>query len=106
MRYKFEPCFSKYVLIDPIGNKWEVPEVFIQWRNCVETKMLEDLDLSKTRLAIVRYGNTFKLCTSDKKSKYQSQTHFVPSIERADEDKREKKDPDYIPPKEEDDEIY
>ena len=102
-QYKFEACFSKYVIINPIGNKWDAPEVFEKWRNCVETRTLEDLDLMKTRLAIVCYGNTFKLCTSDKKSNYQTQTHFVPSVELAEEDAREKKDPDYFPPKDDED---
>ena len=102
---KFEMCFSKYVLIDPLGNKWEAPEVFQQWHNCVETRTIQDLDLNKTRLAIVRIGNTFKLCTSVKKNNYKDQTHFVPAVELAEEDKREKKDPDYVPPKDSDDEL-
>ena len=53
MCYKFEPCFSKYVVINPLGNKWEAPEVFEKWRQCVETNTIADLDLNKTRLAIV-----------------------------------------------------
>ena len=64
---KHEHVDCKYIIVDPLGNKWQAPEVFTQWRNCVETKTIEDLDLSKTCLAIVCYGNTFKLCTSDKK---------------------------------------
>ena len=68
LRCKFEPCFSKYVIIDPIGNKWEAPEVFVKWCQCVESNTIQDLDLNKTRLAIVRYGNNFKLCTSVKKT--------------------------------------
>ena len=64
LRHKFEVCFSKYVIIDPLRNKWEAPEVFEKWRQCIETNTIQDLNLNKTRLAIVRYGNTFKLCTS------------------------------------------
>ena len=103
MRYKFEPCYSKYVLIDPLGNKWEAPEVFEKWRQCVETNTIQDLDLNKTCLAIVRYGNTFRLCTSVKKNNYKDQTHPIPAEQLAEEDPREQKDPDYVPPKEEDD---
>ena len=99
MRYKCEPCFSKYVIVDPIGNKWEAPVVFEKWRQCVESNTIQDLDLSKTRLAIVRYGNSFKLCTSTKKNNYKDQTHPVPALELTEEDPREKKDPDYVPPK-------
>ena len=32
-----------------------------------------------------------------KKSKYQTQTHFIPALELAEEDSREKKDLDYVP---------
>ena len=105
LRYKFELVYSKYVIIDPLGNKWEAPEVFEKWRQCVETNALQDLDLMKIRLAIVLYGNTFKLCTSDKKTKYQSLTHFVPAVQLAEEDPCKKKDPDYFPPKDDEDEL-
>ena len=96
--HKYELVDSQYVLMDYIGNKWAAPEVFQQWQRCVENRELQDIDLTKNRLAIMRYGNTFKLCTSDKKSKYQTQTHFIPAEELANEDPCEKKDPDYIPP--------
>ena len=102
LRHKHELVESKYVIVDPLGNSWSSPEVFAQWHHCVENREVEDLDLSKVRLAIVRYGNTFKLCTSNKKSKYTSQTHIIPALELAEEDAREKKDPDYFPPKDED----
>ena len=105
LRHKHELVESKYVIVDPLRNSWSSPEVFTQWRSCIENHEIEDLNLTKTRLAIVRYGNTFKLCTSDKKSKYQTQTHFIPALELAEEDTREKKDPDYIPPKDEDEEL-
>ena len=52
MRYKFEPCFSKYIIINPLGNKWEAPEVFKKWRQCMETNTIQDLDLNKTSLAM------------------------------------------------------
>ena len=105
MRYKFEPCFTKYIIIDPLGNKWEAPEVFEKWRQCVETNTIQDLDLNKTQLAIVHYGNTFKLCTSVKKNNYKDQTHPIPAEQLAEEDPREKKDPDYVPPKGSDEEL-
>ena len=104
LRYKHELVFSRFVLVDPLGNSWSAPEVFNRWCSCVENHELEDIDPTKHRLAIVRFGNIFKLAVSDKKSKYQSQTHFIPAIELADEDERERKDLDFVPPKEEDDE--
>ena len=101
LRYKHELVYSRFVLVDPLGNSWSAPEVFDRWRSCVENHELEDIDPTKRRLAIVRFGNIFKLTVSDKKSKYQSQTHFIPAIELADEDERERKDPDYVSPKDE-----
>ena len=90
-------------MIDPLGNKWEVPEVFEKWRQCMETNALQDLDLIKTRLAIVRYGNTFKLCTSVKKNNYKDQTYSIPAEQLAEEDPCEQKDPDYFPAKDDED---
>ena len=105
LRRKHEHSETKYIIVDPLRNCWSCPHVFTQWRECVEQGEAEELDLTKVRLAITRFGNTFKLCTSDKKSKYQSQTHLVPALELADEDKRERKDPDYLPPKDSNEEI-
>ena len=105
MPCRHELVDSKYIIVDPLGNSWSSPEVFTQWRRCVENKEVEDIDLTKIRFAIVRYGNTFKLCTSNKKSKYTSQTHIIPALELAEEDPREQKDLDYFPPKDEDDNL-
>ena len=103
MRYKHEITYSKFILVDPLGNSWSAPEVFDRWRTCVENHELEDIDPMKCCLAIVHFGNTFKLMVSDKKSKYTTQTHFIPALELADKDKREKKDPDYFLPKDDED---
>ena len=103
--FKFELVYSKYILIDPLGNKWEAPEVFEKWRQCVEAGAIQDLNLTKTHLAIVRYGNTFKLCTSVKKNNYKDQTFPIPAEQLADEDPRKKKDPDYVPPKDDEEEL-
>ena len=70
LRQKHEHTETKYVIVDPLGNSWSCPHVFAQWRECVEQGDAEELDLAKVRLAITQFGNTFKLCTSDKKSKY------------------------------------
>ena len=103
--FKFKLIYSKYILIDPIGNKWEVLEIFEKWRQCVETGAIQELDLFKTCLAIVRYGNTFKLCTSVKKNNYKDQTYPIPAEQLAEEDPREQKDLDYVPPKDNEDEL-
>ena len=105
MQYKHELVHSKFVLVDPLRNSWSAPEVFDRWHSSVEIHELEDIDPMKRCLAIVRFRNTFKLAVSDKKSKYQSQTHFIPALELADEDEREQKDPDYVPPKDSDEEL-
>ena len=96
MRFRHELVDSKYVIVDPLGNSWSAPEVFTQWRRCIKNHEVEDLDLSKVRLAIVRYGNTFKLCTSSKKNNYKDYTRFIPALELDEEDPREKSDPDFV----------
>ena len=103
MRYKHEITYSKFILVDPLGNSWSALEVFDRWRTCVENHELEDINPMKCHLAIVHFGNTFKLAVLDKKSKYTTQTHFIPALELADKDKREKKDPDYFLPKDDED---
>ena len=95
--FRHELVDSKYVLVDPLGNSWSAPEVFMQWRRCVENHEMEDIDLGKVRLAVVHYSNTFKLCTSSKKNNYKDYTHFVPTLELVEEDSREKKDSDFVP---------
>ena len=105
LRRSHEHTESKYIIVDPLGNCWSCPHVFTQWRECVEQGEAEELDLTKVRLAITRFGNTFKLCSSDKKSKYNTQIHIIPTLELADEDEHERKDPDYLPPKDSDDDL-
>ena len=82
-----------------------VPRRYSIWRQCIENNEIQDLVLTKTHLTIVRYGNTFKLCTSMKKNKYQDYLQPVPAAQLAEEDPCEKKDPDYFPHKDSDDEL-
>ena len=44
--YNFEAVKPKYILIDPLDNKWTTPEVFNKWRKVVERGDLHDLDLN------------------------------------------------------------
>ena len=104
-RFKHELCDSKYIIIDPLGNKWSSPKVFNVWRHCVENGEVQDIDLMKVRHMIVHYGNTFKLCTCVKKNKYKDQLFPIPAVALAEEDPHEKKDPDYVPNKDEEDEL-
>ena len=72
---------------------------------------LSDIDLTKYHVSIVRFGNEFKLATSNRKDNYKIQIFPIssfpdPLFPNADEeDPREKKDPDYLPPKDSDEDL-
>ena len=109
--FAHEHSKSKFILTDPLGNKWSSPEVFNQWRECVRQGELSDIDLTKYQVAIVRFGNEFKLATSNRKDNYKIQIFPISSLpdplfpNADEEDPREKKDPDYVPPNDSDDEL-
>ena len=100
--YLFEVVNSKYILIDPLDNKWTASEVFNKWREVVEHGDLHDLDLKQYHLGLVRYGREYKLTSSLHKTSYKDEIFPIHTKDfpLADEDAREQKDPDFIPDKE------
>ena len=75
--FPFECMASKYILLDPFENKWSSPETFNKWRKAVEAGAMNELNLSKSRLAVVRYGNEFKLCSSLCKTSWKDEIFLI-----------------------------
>ena len=96
--FSYEKCNSKFIITDPIGNKWTSPEVFNLWREMVESGEMTNIDQKLFHITIVRLGNEFRLCSSVHKNSYKDQVIAVKDVHQlADEDPCEKKDLDYIP---------
>ena len=70
---------GKYILTDPFGGIWYAPEAFNEWRQGVEAGSFPEVDLEQTRLAIVREGSYFSLCTSKRKHSFHAVLHPVSS---------------------------
>ena len=70
---------GKYVLTDPFGGVWYVPDAFNEWWQGVETGSFPDIDLEVTQLVIVCEGIHFSLCTSKSKQSYHDVLHPVGS---------------------------
>ena len=51
--FSYEHVKSKYIIVDPLGNKWCSPEVFNVWRETVDARESPDIDQKLYRLAIV-----------------------------------------------------
>ena len=100
--FNFETVNSKYILIDPLDNKWTAPEVFNKWREVVDHGDLHELDLKQYQLRLVRYGHEYKLTSSLRKTLYKDEIFPIHAKDYplADEDAREQKDPDFEPDEE------
>ena len=96
--FSHEHVKTNYIIVDPLGNNWTSPEVFNIWRETVERGEVPDIDQKLFRIAIVRLGNEFRLCSSSHKKSFKEQIITIKDGHQlADEDKCEKKDPDYVP---------
>ena len=95
--FSFEGSAGKYILIDPFENKWSSPETFNKWRECVDHGDLNELDLSKYRLALVRFRSEFKLSSSLRKTSWKDEIYPIHQVDdpQEEEDLREQKDPDF-----------
>ena len=70
--FMYEHTNTKFVITDPLGNKWSSPEVFNVWRATVEASEIPDIDQKLFHVVIIRLGNEFQLCSSLCKSKYKN----------------------------------
>ena len=70
---------NQYEITDPYGNVWWAPPVFGMWREAVEGGTLPDLSLEDMRLAIVKDGPFFSLCTSKRRQSFHDVLHPLPS---------------------------
>ena len=75
--YSYKHCKSKFIITDPLGNKWTSPEVFNLWRETVESSEMEDIDQKLFHVVIVRLGNEFCLCSSIHKNSFKDQIIVV-----------------------------
>ena len=75
---EFEP-HGKYILTDPFGGIWYAPDAFNEWRSGVEAGTFPEIDLEVIRLAIVREGVHFSLCTSKRKQSFRDVLHPLSS---------------------------
>ena len=75
--FQFEGSAGKFVLINPFDNKWSSPETFNKWCECVEHGDLNELDLTKYRLVVVRFRSKFKLSCSLRKTSWKDETYPI-----------------------------
>lgn len=95
--YSFKSVNSKYILIDPLDNKWTSPEVFNKQREVVEKGDLHKIDLKQYQLGLVYFGAEFKLTSSLRKMSYKDEIYPIHASQLADKDTCKMKDPDFIP---------
>ena len=69
---------SPYILIDVFENLWVAPEVFLKWREAVDSGAAKDIEKSAVRLCLTRIGDEFRLYCSPRKDSLQSVKHPVP----------------------------
>ena len=75
--FHFEHAKTKYVLVDPFGEKWTSPETFNLWHECIEKGEAKEIDAKLYRLLLVRLPKYFALSTSLRKNKYSEQIHTI-----------------------------
>ena len=78
--YSFECVKTEYVITNLLRNKWMSPEMFNQWRCCVENEELSELDMKLYLVAIMWYVNEFKLCSFLHKTKHIKINSFLLSL--------------------------
>ena len=58
---------SSYILIDIYENLWAAPEVFLKWRQAVDTGNMKEPEKSVFRYCITRISDEFRLYYSPRK---------------------------------------
>ena len=108
---------SPYILIDIYENLWIVPEVFLKWRQAIDSGVMKDVEKSAFRFCLTRIANKYCLYCSPRKDSLQSVKHPVPppfsplpkadEVDNDDDDEEEEafpadnkdNDPDFLPDK-------
>ena len=112
--HELAECGSPYILIDVYENLWVAPEVFLKWREAVDSRAAKDIEKSAVRLCLTRISDEFRLYSSPQKDSLQSVKHPVPppfshlpmASDNKDDDEDEafpagdeESDPDFLPDK-------
>ena len=95
----------KHVILDPYGGVWTAPRVFDVWHKEIESGALTSDEFSTHQVALVHNRGEFFLAFSDRKSQINNVLHQIQADPNDDEafpnadseDKREKRDPDFLP---------
>ena len=69
---------STYILIDVYENLWLAPEVFLKWREAIDSGAVKDVEKSAFCFCLTRIGDEFRLYCSPRKDSLQSVKHPVP----------------------------
>ena len=70
--FTYEHVNTKFILTDPLGNKWSSPQVFNLWHETIESGEMSDIDQKLIHIAIVHIRNKFKLTSSICKNSYKN----------------------------------
>ena len=69
---------SSYILIDIFENLWAAPEVFLKWRQAVDTGNMKEPEKTAFHYCLTRIGDKFRLYCSPRKDSLQSVKHPLP----------------------------
>ena len=69
---------SSYILIDIYENLWAAPEVFLKWREAIDTGTMKELEKSAFRYCLTRINDEYRLYCSLRRDSLQSVKHPLP----------------------------
>ena len=107
---------SSYILVDIYENLWTAPEVFLKWRQVVDSRAMKEPEKAAYSYSITHIGDEYQLYWSLKKDSIQAVHHPAPppysplpkaskddddddSEEEAFPADEEESDPDFMPDK-------
>ena len=70
---------SSYVLVDIYENLWSAPEVFLKWREAVDSGAMKDPEKSACHYSITHIRDEFQLYCFPKKDTFQAVKHPAPA---------------------------
>ena len=87
---------SSYILVDIFKNLWSAPEVFLKWRQAVDSGVLKEPEKSTLRFCITHIGDEYWLYSSLCRDSLQVIKHPLPSpyspLPKADKDEDDNDD--------------
>ena len=69
---------SSYILVDVYENLWTAPEVFLKWREAVDSGVMKEPEKAAYRYSIAHIRNEYRLYCSLKKDSIASVRHPIP----------------------------